>query len=166
MRRSVIPSPTLHNADPFPKGGKQSVIINESRLGGFLCVQQERPQYRADLKQKARTLRARMTDAEQLLWFHLRRKQIAGVQFFRQRPVGEFILDFYAPSIRLAIEVDGGQHLDAVRMEADKHRTASLGKFGIMVIRFDNFQVLKETGVVLEEVHRVICDRKSPSVPL
>ena len=166
LKQRCTTSHATHPAALFPKGGKPSVIADESRLGGFLNLQQERLPYRPELKQKARTLRARMTDAEQLLWFHLRRKQMDGVQFFRQRPVGEVILDFYAPSIRLAIEVDGSQHLDAVQMAMDTQRTARLERFGIAVIRFDNLQVLKETRAVLDEVHRIICDRKSPSIPL
>lgn len=166
MKQCSAAAHAMHHAAPFPKGGKPSEVVDASRLGGFLVLQQEKLQYRPDLKQKARHLRTRMTDAEQLLWFHLRRKQMDGVQFFRQRPVGEFILDFYAPSIHLAIEVDGGQHLDAAQMEMDRQRTVCLEKFGIAVIRFDNLQVLKETGVVLEEVHRIIQHRKSPSIPL
>ncbi len=159
-------SQAMHDTAPFPKGGKPVVIDNASRLWGFLSLQQERLQYRPDLKQKARALRARMTDAEQLLWFHLRRKQMDGVQFFRQRPVGEVILDFYAPSIGLAVEVDGGQHFDADGLARDGRRTTWLTTQGIDVIRFDNLQVLKETSSVLERIHQVINDRKSPSIPL
>jgi len=166
LKQRSAASHATHDAAPFPKGGKPAEVVDAPRLGGFLVLQQERLPYRPDLKQKARILRTRMTDAEQLMWFHLRRKQVAGVQFFRQRPVGEVILDFYAPSIRLAIEVDGSQHLDAVQMAMDTQRTARLERFGIAVIRFDNLQVLKETRAVLDEVHRIICDRKSPSIPL
>ncbi len=66
--------------------------------------------YRPHLKPFARTLRTNMTDAEQKLWYHLRRKQIQGVQFYRQRPIDKYIVDFCAPSVKLIIEVDGSQH--------------------------------------------------------
>ena len=122
--------------------------------------------YRQYLKQKARTLRTNMTDAEQLLWHHLRRKQILGIQFFRQRPIGNYIADFFAPTIDLVIEVDGGQHLEPDNMESDARRTAMLTAQGLKVVRFDNLQVLTETIQVLEEIYRIISERKSPSIPL
>jgi very-short-patch-repair endonuclease len=68
--------------------------------------------YRADLKLKARNLRANMTDAEQKLWYYLRRKQISNIQFYRQRPINNYIVDFYAPTIKLVIEIDGSQHAE------------------------------------------------------
>ena len=117
--------------------------------------------YRHDLKQKARDLRTNMTDAEQLLWFHLRRKQILDIQFYRQRPIGKYIVDFYAPSIRLVIEVDGGQHFEAAAIDTDSRRTAFLAGQGLEVVRYDNLQVIKVTFWVLEEIYRVICHRKS-----
>ena len=127
--------------------------------------------YRQDLKPKARTLRTNMTDAEQLLWHHLRRRQILGIQFFRQRPIGNCIADFYAPAIHLVIEVDGGQHLDPAGMASDARRTAMLVAQRLEVIRYDNLQVLTETVQVLEEIYRIIGERKSlppcrPRVPL
>jgi very-short-patch-repair endonuclease len=67
--------------------------------------------YSANLKSHARELRKRQTDSESLLWSHLRGKQLLGVQFYRQKPIGQYIVDFFAPSIKLIIEVDGSQHL-------------------------------------------------------
>lgn len=66
--------------------------------------------YNATLKPYARRLRGEMTDAEQKLWSRLRRRQIGSVQFYRQKPLGGYIVDFYAPAIRLVVEVDGSQH--------------------------------------------------------
>ena len=117
--------------------------------------------YRADLKAKARDLRSNMTDAEQKLWHQLRRKQILGVQFFRQRPVGEYIVDFHAPTLRLVIELDGSQHREIGAIEYDAVRTAYLELIGLSVIRFDNLQVLNETANVLEAIHRFIQARQS-----
>ena len=123
-------------------------------------------QYRHDLKQKARDLRSHMTHAEQRLWFHLRRKQLLGIPFFRQRPIGEYIVDFHAPAINLVIEVDGGQHFEPASLEYDSRRSAWLNRQGLTVVRFDNLQVISQTTRVLEEIYRIIDDRKSPSFPL
>ena len=67
--------------------------------------------YKAQLKPLARRLRAATTDAEHRLWFRLRRKQLLGVQFYRQKPIGKYIVDFYAPAVALVIEMDGGQQI-------------------------------------------------------
>ena len=128
-------------------------------------------QYRHDLKQKARDLRRNMTHAEQLLWFHLRRKQLLGISFFRQRPIGEYFVDFYAPVIGLVIEVDGGQHFEPANLEYDSWRSAWQAAQGLTVVRFDNLQVINETTQVLEEIQRIVVDRKSlppcrPRIPL
>ena len=117
--------------------------------------------YRHDLKHKARHLRTNLTDAEQLLWLHLRRKQILDIQFYRQRPIGQYVVDFYAPAIGMVIEVDGGQHFEPAEIEYDSRQTSSLNALGISVVRFDNFQVQKETSSVLEEICRLISHRKS-----
>lgn len=100
-----------------------------------------------------------MSGAEQRLWYLLRRKQVCGVQFYRQKPVLAYILDFYAPAAGLVIEVDGSQHLSAEGLEADARRTEALGSLGPTVIRFDNLQVLNETAAVMEEVFRVVSQR-------
>ena len=63
--------------------------------------------YKRHLKGKARELRKNMTDSERVLWSRLRGKQLLGVQFYRQKPIGEFIVDFYAPKTKLVVEVDG-----------------------------------------------------------
>ena len=116
--------------------------------------------YRGDLKPLARNLRSTMTDAEQKLWFHLRRKQILDVQFYRQRPIGKFIVDFYAPSIKLVVEADGAQHFDEVEKTADTKRTAILEADGLMILRFDNLQILTQTESVLNMIHSEIEARK------
>ncbi len=117
--------------------------------------------YRGDLKPLAGNLRSTMTDAEQKLWFHLRRKQILDVQFYRQRPIGKFIVDFYAPSIKLVVEADGAQHFDEVEKTADTKRTAILEADGLMILRFDNLQILTQTESVLDMIHTEIVQRKS-----
>lgn len=116
--------------------------------------------YRGDLKPLARNLRSNQTDAEQKLWFHLRRKQILDVQFYRQRPIGKFIVDFYAPSIKLIIEADGSQHRDDAGKAADAKRTALLQADGVSMLRFDNLQILMQTESVLEMIHAEISSRQ------
>ncbi len=117
--------------------------------------------YRADLKAKARQLRSNMTDAEQKLWYYLRRKQLLGIQFYRQRPLGEYIVDFHAPEIKLVIELDGSQHQEQDAIHYDSVRTAYLISLGLNVMRFDNLQAINETDSVLEMIHQNIRDRQS-----
>jgi len=106
--------------------------------------------YNKNLKQASRDLRNNMTDAEQLLWQRLRRKQILGLQFYRQKPILNFIVDFYCPSVSLVIECDGGQHYTVEGLEADRARDQALAQLGLRVLRFDNRQILTETDAVIE----------------
>ena len=123
--------------------------------------------YNANLKQPARKLRAAMTDAERLLWSRLRGKQVLGVQFYRQKPLGPYIVDFHAPAAKLVVEVDGSQHFEEAGQVSDRRRDAYLGSLGLRVLRFDNLQVLKEMEAVLETIFGVVGERvKSPPAPL
>ena len=108
--------------------------------------------YNPQLKTKARSLRAGLTDAEQRLWGRLRGKQILGIQFYRQKPIGNYIVDFYAPTARLVIEVDGAQHLDAAQARYDRRRSEYLEKLGLKVLRFDDRQVLLEPESVVQVI--------------
>ncbi|MCM0081934.1 DUF559 domain-containing protein [Geomonas sp. Red32] len=123
--------------------------------------------YRDTLKAPARKLRKTMTEAEQRLWLALRGKQILNIQFCRQKPVGPYIVDFYAHEILLVVEVDGSQHLDNGHTVSDQERDDYLHKQGLLVLRFDNRQVLTDTAAVLEEIFLVCLERlKSPLSPL
>jgi very-short-patch-repair endonuclease len=117
--------------------------------------------YNLALKHFARKLRGQMTDAEQVLWQRIRRKQIADVQFYRQKPLLNFIVDFYCPAARLVVELDGGQHFDILEKGKDAARDMALGALGLMVLRFDNRQVLLETQAVLQEIDRVVRARSA-----
>ncbi len=108
--------------------------------------------YERRLKPVSRRLRVAMTDAEQRLWYRLRMKQLAGVHCFRQKPLGCYVADFYPPSARLVVEVDGGQHCTAAGLESDRLRTVWLRRHGLEVLRFDNRQVLMETDAVLDVI--------------
>src|SRR5262245_1476473 len=118
--------------------------------------------YNAKLKELARTLRTHLTDSEQLLWSRLRRKQLLEVQFYRQKPLGPYIVDFYAPEAQLVIEVDGSQHLVGEEAEYDSQRTAYLESQGLRTLRFTNLEVLQETEAVVEEIYRAVQEAKSP----
>ena len=121
--------------------------------------------YEPHLKSYSRQLLSNMTDVEQLLWQHLRRKQILGVQFYRQKPIGQFIVDFYAPAIGLVIELDGGQHFEQNTLKHDQERDDFLRQQRLQVMRFDNTQVMKETESVLAMIFE-FARTKSPLTPL
>lgn len=108
--------------------------------------------YKRILKRPARVLRGNMTDAEQLLWQRLRRKQVHGVQFYRQKPLLTFIVDFYCPAAKLVVELDGSQHGEPEHMAKDTSRDAALADLGLKVLRFDNRQALLETDTVLDVI--------------
>ena len=99
------------------------------------------------LTRTARKLRREMTDAERVLWSHLRGGQM-GVKFTRQFPVGGHVVDFACRSLRIVIECDGGQH----SVEADAARSAALEAHGYRVIRFWNHEIMSNTDGVLETI--------------
>jgi very-short-patch-repair endonuclease len=99
---------------------------------------------------RARRLRCDGTDVERKLWHRLRNGQIGGAQFRRQHPVGDYTSDFYCPALRLAIELDGGQH--ALTGTRDKARDEWLRRRGVMVLRFWNSDVIENIAGVLEVI--------------
>ena len=109
-----------------------------------------------DIRTWARELRGRMTDAEALLWMFLRNRRMAGAKFRRQCPVGRYILDYYCVERMLAIELDGGQHGEAVAY--DEHRDNWLRAQGIRVLRFWNNQMLTETEAVMGVIYQAVVD--------
>ena len=122
--------------------------------------------YNQQLKQYSRTLRTNMTDSEHMLWHQLRRKQIYGLQFYRQKPLLSYIVDFYCPAAKLVIELDGSQHFEADYINKDQNRDAALAYLGLQVLRFNNRQVLLEMPAVLEVIHEVTRSRKGYLPPL
>jgi very-short-patch-repair endonuclease len=109
-------------------------------------------QYNKDLKTFSRQLRKDMTDAEKLLWSRIRYKHIKGFQFYRQKPMGKFIVDFYCPKANLVIELDGGQHYSEDGIEKDKIRDDFMSKMGIKVLRFSDREVFENIEAVLEKI--------------
>lgn len=110
--------------------------------------------YNKNLKQVSRDLRNNMTEAEKLLWSRLRNKQILGLQFYRQKPILNYIVDFYCPAVNLVIECDGSQHYTDEGLEADRVRDEALNQLGLKVLRFDNGQVMRQIDDVVEEIYR------------
>ena len=108
--------------------------------------------YNPDLKELARDLRKKMTLSEVLLWMELRKKQMLGFDFDRQRPIGDYIVDFYCKELSLAIEIDGNTHF--FRYDEDERRQKALEKLGVRFLRFEDSEVRKNMTNVL----RVISD--------
>jgi very-short-patch-repair endonuclease len=102
-----------------------------------------------------------MTECERLLWSRLRRKQILGVTFYRQKPIGPFIVDFYAPAAKLVVEVDGSQHLEPEHAMRDADRDEYLASLGLSVLRFGNEQVLRQTDAVVEVIQAAVEARRA-----
>jgi len=107
----------------------------------------------------ARGLRQNRTDAEPDLWQRLRRKQLDGLRFRRQVPLGPYIVDFLCAKQRLIIEVDGGQHAGA---NVDRTRTAWLEGRGFRILRFWNNDVLRNLDGVIEGILLVLRTEASP----
>jgi very-short-patch-repair endonuclease len=112
--------------------------------------------YKANLKQPSRLLRKNLTESERVLWSHLRGKQLLGIQFYRQKPLDTYIVDFYAPQAKLVIEVDGSQHFEAPQAEQDRRRDEELESVGLKVLRFNSREVLTEIEAVVEAIYKAI----------
>src|SRR6516225_8322257 len=100
-------------------------------------------------RQFAKALRKTMTEAEQLLWRHLRAHRMSDQKFRRQQPVGPYIVDFVHFGARLVVEADGGQHNDST---GDARRDAWLRSQGFRVLRFWNNDILQNIEAVLEVI--------------
>ena len=112
------------------------------------------------MKPLARALRHQATDAELLLWKHLRGRRMAGFKFRRQMVVEPYIVDFICLEAKLIVEADGGQHAEQVK--DDMRRTAFLETLGYKVMRFWNHEILTNTDAVLEQIHQFLIDIPSP----
>jgi very-short-patch-repair endonuclease len=102
----------------------------------------------------ARRLRATATNAEDILWRHLRRSPVLGTHFRRQVPIGRYVADFACLAARLVVEVDGSQHAEGPVAETDKERTRWLEAERYHVLRFWNNDITQNIGGVLESIHR------------
>jgi very-short-patch-repair endonuclease len=118
------------------------------------------------LTEYARTMRKQPTEAEARLWHFLRAKQFFGLKFRRQQPWKNYIVDFVCHEVKLIVELDGGQHNQADKLDYDQQRTAILELEGYRVLRFWNNDVLLNTDAVLEGI-RLAClqERTLPLTP-
>ncbi|HEY4784412.1 MAG TPA: endonuclease domain-containing protein [Bacteroidales bacterium] len=105
-----------------------------------------------DIFRKAKELRKKETDAEKILWNRINNNQILGLNFRRQHPVNQFIVDFYCHGIKLVIEVDGGIHDLPDNKVYDLARSEILEKFGLRVIRFRNDDIIQSIDQVIQTI--------------
>jgi very-short-patch-repair endonuclease len=103
-----------------------------------------------------RQLRREQTDAEKLLWYCLRGRQLCGLTFRRQYPIGPYILDFYCHEYKLCVELDGGQHYENAGIQHDEQRQVFLTSHGIHTLRFSNRDVLEHLEAVLLQIAEAI----------
>ena len=108
---------------------------------------------RASTKENRRKLKNEMTEAEILLWKYIRNDSL-GVRFRRQYGISNYITDFYSPSIKLVIELDGSQHFTPEGLEYDKIRENFMKSLGIKTLRFNNNDVLTNIEGVLEDIRK------------
>ncbi|MGA2526581.1 MAG: DUF559 domain-containing protein [Smithellaceae bacterium] len=104
------------------------------------------------LKPFARNLRSNMTDAERLIWSKIRRKQLGDFQFYRQKNIGHYIVNFYCSKGKLIVEIDGGQHYESDGMIKDRERDLYLQMLGFTVLRFSDIDILKNIDGVIERI--------------
>jgi very-short-patch-repair endonuclease len=107
---------------------------------------------KSKFKTLAKILRHNQTEIEGYLWQYLRDRRLGGYKFRRQHPIKDFILDFYCPGKKLAVELDGGQHDTTHQIEYDQNRTSSLEKEGIKVLRYWDNEVLQNTNGILDDI--------------
>ncbi|MCK4225060.1 MAG: endonuclease domain-containing protein [candidate division Zixibacteria bacterium] len=107
---------------------------------------------KASEKEKRRLLRKNMPKAEVIMWSKLKQKQLLGYRFRRQYSVGSYVIDFFCPELKLAVEVDGTSHFKDGAEYYDRNRQESIEQLGIKFLRFNNAQVYKNLNGVLEVI--------------
>lgn len=121
---------------------------------------QRKPVLPGRLLALARQLRRQQTDAEAKLWFLLRDRRFLGLKFRRQVPMEAYVLDFYCHELRLAVELDGGQHKLDGHQERDNARTQALAAHRIAIVRFWNDAFLRDVQGTLEAMYIAVQDRR------
>lgn len=111
----------------------------------------------------AKTMRTNATDAESLMWQLLRNKRFMNLKFRRQHVIAPYIVDFYCHELALVIELDGSQHNTEDGRAYDIERTKFLEALGLKVVRYWNYEVLRRTDVILEDLWRVCFELKGTS---
>jgi len=141
-------NPVMPMTSPLPLGEGQ---------GEGVAPPSYRDDYRAvTMRPVVTRLRRTSTDAERALWQKLRGGQVGGAKFRRQHQFGPYVLDFYCPERRLAVEADGGQHYDRAGVASDQARTTYLTSRGVRVLRFSNSEVLEQMEAVLDMIQSAL----------
>ena len=107
-----------------------------------------------ELKKNRSELRSNLTPAEALLWKSLQHSQLSGKKFRRQHSIDKYIVDFYCPECRLAIELDGDSHFTESGAEYDEARTEFLTRKGIRVLRFENREIFDNLDLAVAEIQK------------
>ena len=107
---------------------------------------------RKSLEELRRQLRHSLTPAEAVLWKNLQGSELAGKKFRRQHSIGDYIVDFYCPECKLAVELDGEKHFNSIASECDRRRTDFLNLLNIRVLRFENRTVFENLRAVLHVI--------------
>jgi very-short-patch-repair endonuclease len=107
--------------------------------------------YNQNLKKISQNLRNNMTEAEKVLWERLKHKHL-GYVFYRQKPIGDYIVDFYCNQAKLVVEVDGEYHLNSKIEGNDQVRNEYMKNLGLTVLRFSNELVLNNTDEVIKSI--------------
>ena len=115
------------------------------------------------LLQNRRYLRKNMTKEELILWSVIKNRKLLGFKFRRQHSVGNYILDFYCPERKLAIELDGNQHYDKDSIEYDNYRDEFCKSIGIYTLRFSNFEIRRNLNVVLLKITDTLEESTTPN---
>lgn len=115
------------------------------------------------LDEYAKKLRKNMTDEERILWYNVLRGR--NPRFHRQKIIGNYIVDFYCPKLKLIIEIDGFHHYYDENIEYDNKRTEFLEKTGFYVLRFDNSDINKDFEYVRYTID-VICEARAKGLPI
>ena len=110
--------------------------------------------YNPKLKEYAKKLRNNSTYTEIMLWNYLKQKQIRGYDFDRQKPIDNYIVDFYCKDLMLAIEVDGDSHYGNEKKDEEKDKR--LNQLGVAVLRFDDLEIKYSLDKVLEKIEQWI----------
>ena len=135
------------NWPPLPLNGKREAgreIGNTNMVDGTYN--------NSVFKNRRKELRANQSEAEKILWEHIRGRKLEKCKFWRQYSVGPYILDFYCPQIRLAVEVDGDQHQEAI--EYDQERERYLVDLDIKTIRYRNAEIMYNIKKVVEDIRK------------
>ena len=111
---------------------------------------------KACITEKRQALRNNMPEPEHRLWLYLRGRKIRGYKFRRQVSIENYIVDFYCPQLKLAVEIDGDSHCDVNARRRDAHRQKNIERHGIRVLRFTNIEIVESLeGVVAAIMNHV-----------